>query len=112
MDTNEKTIENEVPAVEPVTGADSSNRLAAARRFAMEQYQRIRRAAGSRLDDVCEYTKNARRQINDGWSVTCSKARDLHEAGEHYVRKNPTSSVLGALGVGLILGLLLGRGSR
>ena len=40
--------------------------------------------------------------------MTCDKARELHKAGEAYVKENPTSTVMGALGVGVILGLLLG----
>ena len=112
MDTNENNIENELPAADPVAGADSCNRLAAARQFAVDQYNRLRRAAGAKLDDVYEYTRNARRQINAGWDVTCARARDLHRSGEEYVRANPTKSVLTALGVGLLIGLLAGRSSR
>ena len=44
--------------------------------------------------------------------MPAAKATDLHAAGEEYVKANPTGSVLGALGVGIILGLLLGSGRR
>ena len=38
-----------------------------------------------------------------------TRARTLHEEGEHYVRENPTKAVLAALGVGFVLGLVFRR---
>ena len=49
--------------------------------------------------------------MNEGWDKTCSAAKEYHKAGEEYVKSNPTGSILGALGVGVLIGLLLG-GSR
>ncbi len=106
------------PIAEPAPSEDSRIRLDAARQFAEEQYARLRRATASQMDNVRHYTEDARRhlnegwnearrQINEGWDVTCSKARDFHQAGEKYVRSNPSGSVLGALGLGVILGLLI-----
>ena len=99
------------PAPEPTPTSDTRNRLSAARDFALDQYEKIRRATADQVENVRHYTKDARRQINEGWDVTRAKAMDLHKAGEEYVKANPTSSVLYALGAGLLLGLLLG-GSR
>ena len=96
------------PAPEPVPTSDTQNRLSAAREFAGEQYEKIRRAAADQMENVRRYTQDARRQLNEGWDATRTKARDLHRAGVEYVKANPTSCVLGALGAGLILGLLLG----
>ncbi len=109
--TNEENIPDvaPAPAPEPAPTCDASKRLDAARQFASEQYDKLCKAASAQVDHVREYTKAARHQINDGWNVTCAKAKDLHQAGEEYVKSNPTGSVLGALGVGVILGLLLGR---
>lgn len=111
MDTNEPTNTDVTPepAVSPAPSPDACDRLAAARQFACEQYDKIRRAAGAQIDSVRAYTYDARRQINEGWDATCAKAQDLHKAGEEYVKANPTGSVLGALGLGIIVGLLLGR---
>ncbi len=86
---------------------DSSNRLTAARDFACEQYEKLRHATAAQLESVRAYTEEARRQINEGWGATCTKAKDFHKAGEEFVRANPTATTLGALGVGVILGLLI-----
>ncbi len=107
------------PIAQPAPSEDSRIRLDAARQFAEEQYDRLRRATASQMENVRGYTEEARRQlnegwdearkhINEGWDATCSKARDLHQAGEEYVRANPSGSVLGAVGLGIILGLLIG----
>ena len=96
------------PVPEPAPSSDTQNRLSAAREFASEQYEKWRRATADQMENVRRYTKDARRQINEGWDMTRNKAKDLHRAGEEYVKANPTTSVLGALGIGLVLGLLLG----
>lgn len=91
--------------------SDTKDRLAAAREYAVAQYEKIRRAAAEQFGNVRKYTQDARAQINEGWDVTCSKAKELHKAGEEYVKAHPTGTVLGGLGLGVIIGLLLG-GSR
>lgn len=115
METEEK-IENApevvpAPAPEPAPSSDARKRLDAARLFAAEQYEKVRAATAEQFEHVRSYTTDARRQINEGWDETYKKAQELHKAGEEYVKANPTGTVLGALGVGLILGLLL-RGGR
>ncbi len=107
MDNQETTTD--APAVLPTE--DSHNRLTAARDYACEQYEKLRRATAAQMESVRSYTNEARRQINEGWDATCSKAKDFHHAGEEFVKANPTATTLGALGVGVILGLLIG-GSR
>ena len=98
--------------VSPAPSSDTQDRLKAARDYACAQYDKLRRATAEQMEVVRKYTDEAREQINAGWDVTCAKAKDLHAAGEEYVKANPTGSVLGALGVGVILGLLLGSGRR
>ncbi len=88
---------------------ESRKRLSAARRYASEQYKKIRNATATQIEGVREYTSTARQQLNEQFGETCTKAKELHEAGEEYVKANPTSCVLGALGLGVILGLILGR---
>lgn len=37
------------------------------------------------------------------------KAKQLHTTAEDYIKENPTKSVLGAVGIGVIIGLILRR---
>lgn len=107
---NDEKIETPVPA--PAPTADACDRLTAARKYACDQYEKLRAVAAEQMDSVRQYTEQARRQVNEGWDVTCSKAKELHKAGEAYVKENPTGSVLGALGIGVLVGLLLGVSKR
>lgn len=97
------------PAPAPAPTADTTNRLAAARNFAVKQYEKIRDLAAAQVENVRQYTQDARRHINEGWNATCDKAKELHKAGEACVREHPTGAVLGALGLGVIIGMLIGR---
>lgn len=108
MDTEEKKTTTAAPVPDPAPTADACDRLQAARQFAEQQYEKLRHATADQMESVLNYTEQARKQLNEGWNVTCDKARELHKAGEAYVKENPTSTVMGALGVGVILGLLLG----
>lgn len=112
--TRNTTMENEAKTTTESTAdcTDTQNRLAAAQEFAREQYEKIRRATLSQMENVRHYTEDMRQQLNEGWDVTCTRARDIHKAGEAYVKENPTGSMLGALGVGVIIGLLLGATRR
>ena len=111
MENQEKKVEVAEEVVAAPT-SDSKNRLAAAREYAVAQYEKIRRAAAAQFDHVRKYTQEARAQINEGWDVTCNKAKDLHKAGEEYVKAHPTGTVLGGFGLGIIIGLLLGASRR
>lgn len=114
---NEEIKDTVAPA--PAPSADACDRLNAARQYASEQYEKIRRAAIEQMDHVREYADQARVQINESWDKACvqmnegwdktrAAAKEYHKAGEAYVKENPTGSILGALGVGVLLGLILG----
>lgn len=115
---NEEIKETPVNAA-PAPTSDACDRLNAARKYASEQYEKIRRAAVEQMGHVREYADQARAQLNEGWDKarvqmnegwdkTCSAAKEYHKAGEAYVKENPTGSVLGALGIGVLIGLILG----
>lgn len=107
METEEMNV-----APSPAPTADATDRLSAAREFAKNQYEKVVHAAAEQMHRAGQYTEDARRQIREGWDATCDKAKELHRAGEAFVKENPTSSVLGALGVGVIIGLLIGVNKR
>ena len=115
---NEEIKDTPVAAT-PAPTADACDRLNAARKYASEQYEKIRRAASEQMVHVRAYADHARTQLNEswgkareqmneGWDKTCSAAKEYHKAGEAYVKENPTGSVLGALGIGVLIGLILG----
>lgn len=43
------------------------------------------------------------------WCDTRARAREVHTSAEDYVRQNPTKCVLGALGIGFLIGLIARR---
>jgi ElaB/YqjD/DUF883 family membrane-anchored ribosome-binding protein len=51
----------------------------------------------------------ARDVANEQWVGARDKATAAHESAEDYIRAHPTRSVLGALGVGVLIGLLVRR---
>ena len=98
--------------VAPAPSGDTKDRLAAARQFAVAQYDKVRRAAVEQFENVRKYTNEAREQINVRWDATCSKAKKLHADGEKFVKEHPTGAAFGALGIGVLLGLLFGASRR
>ncbi len=60
--------------------------------------------------DVREAAAEAAREIADKANAIAGewkgKATDWQKDAEHYVRENPTKSVLAAVGVGFVIGLL------
>lgn len=92
-------------AVAPEHADEAVGRFMQARRYAADKVNQLRRAAASKVDYV-------RQHAVAGWNGTCDKAKDLHHAGEEYVRANPTKATLITLGVGFILGAIIGRSCR
>lgn len=99
---------NETTEPETKPATEIKDRIEAVRAFAEEKYHQVREAADPYVEKARKYASDARDQINANWDETCARAKELHKAGEDYVRANPTGSVLGALGIGLILGMLIG----
>ena len=77
-------------------------RFQQARAFAAAKVNQIRKAATEQASTICDYAQEKGEVIRD-------KAKKFHEAGEEYVKEKPTQSVLIAMGVGLLIGLLIRR---
>ena len=125
---NEETIPA-VPGTEPPNYLQSSktHALQAAEELkaaAALKAQQLREAAGQgavRLkESATETTKKlretaeeravrAREFANHQWQSARGHAKDWQEQGEIYIRENPTKAVLGALGIGFVLGLIFRR---
>ncbi|WP_411826588.1 YqjD family protein [Luteolibacter sp. AS25] len=56
-------------------------------------------------DKAAEVKANAQQQ----YETTKVKAKEIQVTAEDYIRQNPTKSVLGALGVGFLIGLITRR---
>ena len=75
-------------------------RKAAARRILLEQQQR--QHAREKADLLSELA-------DANWAEIRAKLESLHAEAEEYIRENPTKAVLGAAGVGFVLGMLMRR---
>lgn len=75
--------------------------------------RQLRAVAYEKSSELREQADVHARQIRDTaseqWDETCVKAKELHETAEDYIRQNPTKCVLGALGVGFLIGLMVRR---
>ncbi len=80
----------------------AASRFEQARAFATAKVNQIRKTATEQANHLCELATHQS-------EVICDKAKELHKAGEDYVKEKPTQSVLIAVGVGFLLGLLLHR---
>ena len=53
-----------------------------------------------------EKAQQAKQNAQHQWDETRVKAKEIHVTAEDYIRQNPTKAVLGALGVGFLIGLI------
>lgn len=53
--------------------------------------------------------QHLRESANEQWQDTRVKAREIQITAEDYIRQNPTKCVLGALGMGFLIGLIMRR---
>lgn len=53
-----------------------------------------------------EKAQHAKESAQQQWDETRVKAKEIHVTAEDYIRQNPTKAVLGALGVGFLIGLI------
>ena len=60
-------------------------------------------------DAAGERATQLRSAADEQWHKTSDKAKELHVTAEDYIRQNPTKCVLGALGVGFLIGLVTRR---
>jgi ElaB/YqjD/DUF883 family membrane-anchored ribosome-binding protein len=51
--------------------------------------------------------QHAKQTAQHQWEETRVKAKEIHVTTEDFIRQNPTKAVLGALGVGFLIGLIV-----
>lgn len=93
---------NDTACACPSTRELAVTRFQQARAFAAAKVNQIRKAATEQASTICDYAQEKGEIIRD-------KAKQFHEAGEEYVKEKPTQSVLIALGVGFLIGMLIRR---
>ncbi len=80
------------------TGAEL--KAAEIKTVATEKAAEIKTAATEKAQEIKTVATEKACEIKD-------KAGELHEAGEEYIKENPTKSVLIAAGIGFVLGALI-----
>jgi ElaB/YqjD/DUF883 family membrane-anchored ribosome-binding protein len=56
-----------------------------------------------------EKAAHFREVAQEQWTDTRARAREVHTSAEDYIREHPTKCVLGALGIGFLIGLIARR---
>lgn len=56
-----------------------------------------------------EKAHQAKESAQQQWDETSVKAKEIQVTAEDYIRQNPTKAILGALGVGFLVGLITRR---
>ena len=104
MQDNQTELETTVAANDTSCSCPSARELAVTRfqQARAAKVNQIRKAATEQASTICDYAQEKGEVIRD-------KAKKFHEAGEEYVKEKPTQSVLIAMGVGLLIGLLIRR---
>ena len=59
-----------------------------------------------------DYVGQAKERLQDNYGRLAEHARERYEDSREVVRRNPTESMVVALGVGLVAGLLVGLSLR
>jgi ElaB/YqjD/DUF883 family membrane-anchored ribosome-binding protein len=77
---------------------------------AVETAQAMKSSATEKADHYKAVTtdkvQHAKETAQQQWDETRVKAKEIHVTAEDYIRQNPTKAVLGALGVGFLIGLI------
>lgn len=68
--------------------------------------ERAVETASSMKATATDKVQHARETAQQQWQETRVKAMEIHITAEDYIRQNPTKAVLGALGVGFLIGLI------
>jgi ElaB/YqjD/DUF883 family membrane-anchored ribosome-binding protein len=94
-----------VHTAEVKTAALKERAIESAQHFRETALERANALKAAAADKAQHFKENAAGQ----WQDTRVKAQELHGNAEDYIRQNPTKCVLGALGVGFLIGLIVRR---
>ena len=75
-----------------------------------EHYKNVATEKADHYKNVAtEKATQAKQTAQVQWDETRVKAKEIHVTAEDYIKQNPTKAVLGALGVGFLIGLITRR---
>lgn len=77
---------------------------------AIEKADHYKAVASEKVDHyravATDKAQHVRETAQHQWDETRVKAKEIHVTAEDYIRQNPTKAVLGALGIGFLIGLI------
>lgn len=80
---------------------------------AVQKAEQLKTVANDKVEQfktvATEKAAHAREVAQLQWDETRVKAKEIHITAEDYIRQNPTKAVIGALGVGFLIGLIVRR---
>ncbi|MEI6676477.1 MAG: hypothetical protein WCO57_15005 [Verrucomicrobiota bacterium] len=83
------------------------------REVATEKASQLKATAAEKAEELkhsaTERAHRLQETAAEQWRDTRDKTKELHVTAEDYIRQNPTKCVLGALGLGLLVGLIVRR---
>ena len=80
----------------------ASEKAVAFKSAATEKAESLKHVAGEKAQQI-------RTAADEQWRETRAKAKEIHITTEDYIRQHPTRCVIGALGLGFVIGLIARR---
>ena len=93
----------------PSVGQAAQDLRAAATEKAREFASATAEQAAALKERATEKASHLRDTAVEQWHETRDKAKELHVTAEDYIRQHPTKTVLSALGIGFLVGLIVRR---
>ena len=91
----------------------ASTQASAFKERAVESANHFREVATEKADAfkhaATDKAQHLRETATERWEESREKAHEFQVTAEDYIRQNPTKAVVGALGVGFLVGLILRR---
>jgi ElaB/YqjD/DUF883 family membrane-anchored ribosome-binding protein len=83
------------------------------REVASGKATQLKATAAEKADEIRQIATDRAHRLQETaaeqWRDTRDKTKELHVTAEDYIRQNPTKCVVGALGLGLLIGLIVRR---
>jgi ElaB/YqjD/DUF883 family membrane-anchored ribosome-binding protein len=106
-------LRNSAAAKARVAAQGVQNRATQLKNAASEKATQLRSYAGEKAtalkEDASQRATVVKQAASEKYEQSKAKAKDVHASSEDYIREHPTKCVLGAFGVGLLIGLLARR---